>query len=120
MKHPDAFRFIEEVPCDWERSLLVDGRIGEFCIFARQQRGKDDWYIGAVNADVARYVDVPLSMLNPGRSYTAIVYRDGENADWLTNPYDFCIEQRQVTSAETLHLRMASGGGFAIQIKPAD
>lgn len=120
MKHPDAFRFIEEVPCDWERSLLVDGRIGEFCIFARQQRGKDDWYIGAVNADEPRDVDVPLSMLNPGRSYTATVYRDGENADWLTNPYDYCIEQRQVTSAETLHLRMASGGGFAIQIKPAD
>ena len=32
MEHADAFQFIENVPCDWERSLLVDGKIGDFCV----------------------------------------------------------------------------------------
>ena len=82
MKHPDAFRFIEDVPCDWERSMLVDGKIGEFCIFARQERGADNWYIGGVNADEPRDITLPLTMLAEGQSYVATIYRDGEDADW--------------------------------------
>ena len=116
-KHLDAFRFIEEVPCDWERSLLVDGEIGAFCVFARQRRGGDDWYIGGINADEPREVTVPLTMLDPRKIYTATVYRDGEEADWQTNPYDYLIETILVQSSDTLHLPMASGGGFAIAIQ---
>ena len=119
MKHPDAFRFIEDVPCDWERSLLVDGVIGEYCIFARQERGSENWYIGGVNADEAREVAIPLDMLSEGQSYVATIYRDGDEADWQTNPYDYEIEEQAVTAADVLQLRMASGGGLAIEIKPA-
>lgn len=116
LKHPDAFRFIEDVPCDWERSMLVDGKIGEFCIFARQERGSDKWYIGGINADEPRDVAVPLDMLDPDKTYTATIYRDGENADWKTGPYDYRIETMKVRATDTLHLRMASGGGFAVQL----
>jgi alpha-glucosidase len=118
MNHPDAFRFIENVPCDWERSLLVDGEIGAFCIFARQRRGGSDWYIGGVNADTPREVSIPLSMLEADKTYTATVYRDGEEADWQTNPYDYLIETRDVRATDTLRLRMASGGGLAVQLLP--
>ena len=120
MKHPDAFRFIEDVPCDWERSLLVDGKIGEFCIFARQERGMDNWYIGGVNADEPREVSIPLTMLTDNQSYTATIYRDGEDAEWQNNPYAYEIEEQTVTSADVLHLRMASGGGFAVQLKAVE
>ena len=119
MNHPDAFRFIEDVPCDWERSMLVDGVIGEYCIFARQERGSENWYIGGVNADEAREVAIPLDMLSEGQSYVATIYRDGDEADWQTNPYDYEIEEQAVTAADVLQLRMASGGGLAIEIKPA-
>lgn len=119
MNHPDAFRFIEDVPCDWERSMLIDGVIGEYCIFARQERGSENWYIGGVNADEAREVAIPLDMLSEGQSYVATIYRDGDEADWQTNPYDYEIEEQAVTAADVLQLRMASGGGLAIEIKPA-
>ena len=115
MKHPDAFRFIEDVPCDWEQSMLVDSKIGDFCIFARQERGGEDWFIGGVNGDEARVVEVPLTMLGEGE-YQATIYRDGEKADWQTNPYDYAIETRTVRAGEIIPIRMASGGGFAIQI----
>ena len=117
MKHPDAFRFIEDVPCDWEQSLLVDGEIGGFCIFARQERGGDDWYIGGITNEEARDTDIPLQMLKKGKQYRAIIYRDGETADWQTNPYDYRIEEQTVTSEDTLHIHMASGGGLAVQLK---
>ena len=118
MRHPEAFRFIEQVPCDWERSMLIDGRIGEFCIFARQERGSDRWFIGGINADMPREVAVPLSMLPAGQTYRATIYHDGDDADWQTRPYDCVLEEVDVTSADTLHMYMASGGGFALSLIP--
>lgn len=113
----DAFAFIERVPCDWEKSILVDGKIGEFCVFARQERGGDNWYIGGINADEPREVTIPLSMLDAGKTYHACIWRDGENADWQANPYDYEIDNGYVDSTDTLRIRMASGGGLAVVIE---
>ncbi len=118
MRYPDAFRFIERVPCDWERSLLVDGRIGDYCIFARQKRGAEDWYIGGITDEQPREAVVPLTMLTPGQRYRLTLWRDGDEADWLTRPYAYNIEEREVTAADTLTVRMAAGGGFAAEIVP--
>ena len=117
MEHPDAFRFIEQVPCDWERSLLVDGKIGDYCIFARQGRGTDDWYIGGITDEQAREAVVPLAMLEPDCTYALTLYRDGKDADWQTRPYAYEIEEKEVTASDTLHIRMAAGGGFAATVK---
>ena len=118
MEHADAFRFIEQVPCDWERSLLVDGKIGDYCIFARQGRGTDDWYIGGITDEQPREAVVPLSMLETERTYALTLYRDGDNADWQNNPYDYRIEHLTVTCNDTLRIRMAPGGGFAMTLLP--
>ena len=115
-EHADAFRFIEHVPCDWERSLLVDGKIGDYCIFARQGRGTDNWYIGGITDEQAREAIVPLTMLDEDCTYTLTLYRDGDEADWQTNPYAYAIEQQTVTCNDKLHIRMAAGGGFAAEI----
>ena len=117
-KHPEAFAFIETVPCDWERSELVDGRIGDFCLFARQERGGERWFIGGINDELPREVTIPLSMLDADKTYRATIYRDSDDADWQTNPYGLAIEQREVNRTDTLLLRMASGGGLAIALFP--
>ena len=116
LKHPEAFRFIEEVPCDWERSELVDGRIGDFCIFARQERGTARWYIGGINDEQEREVTIPLSMLDPGKTYRAHIWHDSDGADWQTNPYGLAYEEADVCHTDTFHMWMASGGGLAIRI----
>ena len=112
-KRLEAFRFIEQVPCDWERSLLVDGAIGDFCIFARQGRGTQDWYLGGITDECAREALVPLSFLDPDASYTLTLWRDADDADWQTNPYAYELDSRSVTSSDTLRIPMAPGGGFA-------
>ena len=123
MEHADAFRFIEHVPCDWERSMLVDGKIGDFCVFARQARGTDDWYVGGITDEEAREVAVPLTFLNVpgdkvrGTKYQLTLYRDAEDADWLSRPYAYIIEEKEVTAADTLRIRIAPGGGFAMELK---
>jgi len=112
---PDAFQFIVDVPTDWEQSRALAGEVGEYVVFARQERGGADWYLGAVTDENARTVELPLDFLEPGRRYTAQVYRDGEGADWKTNPYALTIEQRSLGHGDTLSLWLAPGGGAAIR-----
>ena len=112
MEHPDAFLFIEQVPCDWERSLLLDGKIGDYCVFARQERSSDKWFVGGITDEEARMVEVPLGMLDDGE-YTLTLWCDAADADWQTRPYAYEIKESVVTHADTLAVRMAAGGGFA-------
>ena len=55
-------------------------------------------------------------MLEEGRTYTLTLYRDAEDAQWESNPYAYTIEKKEVSSVDTLHIRMAEGGGFAAEI----
>ena len=114
---PDAFRFIEDVPTDWEESVAVAGEVGDFVVIARQERDGADWYLGALTDEEAREIQVPLSFLDAGDTYVAAIYRDGEDAHWKSNPYDIVIEQRELTSEDVLRLPLAAGGGAAIRFR---
>ncbi len=114
-KHMQAFQFIKDVPADWAYTRVLNGEVGDYVTIARQDRDSQDWYLGAITDENGRLLRVPLSFLDPGRSYTAQVYRDGDGAHWEDAPFEFVRETRQVTSADTLDLRLAAGGGQAIR-----
>ncbi len=86
-KHPGMFQFIKDVPTDWENSVALQGEVGDFIVMARQRRGGKDWYLGALTDETAREVAIPLTFLEAGTHYKAVIYRDGDKADWKTNPY---------------------------------
>lgn len=113
--HPDAFQFIRDVPTDWEESITLQGEVGDFVVTARQERGGQDWYLGAVTDEYERKVDLDLDFLTPGLTYRAEMYLDGPGADWDTNPYAFKVETQEVTSEDSLGFWMAAGGGAAIR-----
>lgn len=117
---PDAFQFIKDVPTDWEESIALQGEVGDYIVFARQERSGEDWYIGAATDEAARNLSIPLSFLDENRSYTAQIYRDGEDADWAENPYAMIIEERRLTASDTLNLPLAAGGGAAIRLIAGD
>ena len=115
-EHHPAFKFIEEVPTNWERTLVPHAAIGKYVMYARQERGTDNWYIGGVTDDQARDFTLPLDFLGEGKKYVAIIYEDGVDADYRTNPYPVNIRKMDVDRSTELHLHLASGGGVAIQI----
>ena len=115
---PDALQFIKDVAVDWEESHVLEGEVGEYVSFARKARGGDEWFLGSVTDEHARELQVPLSFLDPARRYRAEIYRDGDNADWKTAPFDFVRETRDVRSTDTLRLRLGAGGGQAIRFVP--
>jgi alpha-glucosidase len=114
-QHMDAFQFIKDVPTDWQDTRVVNGEVGDYATIVRKDRNSEDWYLGSVTDEEARTLQVPLSFLDVGRTYTAQIYRDGEGADWKTNPFAFVREERQVKRGDTLTLKLGSGGGAAIR-----
>ncbi len=116
MQHPEAFRFIEDVPCDWQRSVVLDAKIGEYVLTARQDKNSSDWYVGAITNEEEREVNIDLSFLDKGKTYTAEIYRDTENTEWQNNPYDIAIETRQVRAGDVLRLTLNAAGGAAVRL----
>ena len=119
---PDAFQFIQDVPTDWQQSIALDGEVGDFIVFARKERKRDnysgnDWYLGAVTDENARTIEVKLDFLDKDKQFEAQIYQDGKNAEWKNNPYDLSIEKRTVTASDKLTLKLATSGGTAIRFK---
>lgn len=114
-----AFKFVRDVPVDWEETRVLDGKIGDYVVVARRERGADAWYIGAITDEEARTFELPLAFLDSGRRYVAELYADGPDAHWMTNPLSIAISQRSLGANATLRLALAPGGGQAIRITPA-
>ncbi len=115
-EHQPAFKFIEEVPTNWERTLVPHAAMGKYVTCVRQERGADNWYVGSVTDDTARDLDLSLDFLSDGKQYMAIIYEDGPDADYRSNPYPMAIRRLDVDCTAVLHLHLAPGGGAAIQI----
>ncbi len=114
-KNPAPFQFIKDVPVDWEDTRVLNGEVGDYVTVVRKDRSSDNWYLGAISDEQDRTLRASLSFLDPKRSYTAQIYRDGDKADWKKAPEDLVIEARPVVSTDTLTLRLAPGGGQAIR-----
>ncbi|GMV05980.1 MAG: alpha-glucosidase [Gemmatimonadota bacterium] len=112
------FQFIRDVAVDWEQTRVLEGAVGDYVVVARQARGSDEWFLGAITDEVGRTFEVPLSFLPEGRAYVAEIYADGDGAHWKTNPFPVSISEREVHAGTTLTLRLAPGGGQAIRIRP--
>lgn len=111
------FEFIRVVPVDWQKTLILDGKIGDFVITARKDKHSSDWYLGAITNENPRTVKIDFSFLDKGKKYIAQIYRDASESDWKTNPYSIIIEEKEITSDTKIDSYMAPGGGVAIRLR---
>jgi alpha-glucosidase len=118
-KNPAPLQFIKDVPVDWQKTLILDGKIGDYVITARKDKHSDSWYIGAITDENSRDVNITLNFLDKDTKYTAKIYKDGEGANWKTNPYPVEIVAQEVDCNTVLPLHLAESGGAALQIVPA-
>ncbi|KHL54822.1 glycoside hydrolase family 97 protein [Xanthomonas cannabis] len=120
LQHREAFRFIEDVAVDWDQTRALNGEVGDYVTIARKDRHSRDWFLGSITDEHGRVLQVPLGFLEPGVRYTAQIYRDGDDADYVSKPFAFVREERLVSSSDTLELRLAPGGGQAIRFVPLE
>ena len=116
--HADAFQFIKEVPVDWDDTQIIEAEPGDYVTIARKEKGKDNWYIGAITDEHRRTATIPLSFLATGKKYKVTIYRDADNAHWQQNPEAYRIETQQVDAGTTLRIPLAAGGGAAVSVIP--
>ena len=112
-----AFTFIESVPTDWEKTVVLNAQIGKYITIARKDKKSDDWYIGSATDADARDLTINFDFLDDGKHYMAEVYADGEKADYRTNPYPIQYTRIKVTKGSQLQLHLAPSGGAAIRVK---
>ena len=113
----DVFKFIQDVPTNFERTLPLAGEIGEYYVVARLSRDQKTWFIAGVTNEFSRRVHIDLNFLDDEATYEATIYTDSPDAHFRDNPYGHEINTRRVTSSDAVDIYMAPGGGFAIELK---
>lgn len=107
----EAFQFFRDfdADCDWSEALA--GEIGKYIVVAR--RAADRYFLGAGTNSESRTIEVPLSFLAEGVTYTATIYADSPAGRDRVD-----ITQRTVTSADQLEIKMNPTGGQAVTFIP--
>ena len=116
-EYQPALSFIESCPTNWEETRVLEAKIGGYLVIARKDRESDRWFVGGATDEMARDLTLSFDFLDAGTRYRAIIYKDGEGADFRTNPYPMTILQQDVTSTTKLPIHLAPSGGFAIRIE---
>jgi len=111
-KEPECMQFLRHVPVEWQKTISLQAKIGEYILMARQALN-GDWYIGAMTNWSSRDLKLDLSFLGKGH-YQMQLWKDGDNAD--RNAEDFKMEKREVNSTTVLHIHLAKGGGWVGRI----
>ncbi|MEA3317456.1 MAG: glycoside hydrolase family 97 catalytic domain-containing protein, partial [Bacteroidota bacterium] len=112
----EAFQFIREVGVNWEKSIVLDGEIGEFVTIARQERETENWFVGSISDEKERDVTINFDFLDKNKKYKATIYKDANDAHWNNNPTSFIIENTVIDKSIVKKFRLAEGGGLAISI----
>jgi alpha-glucosidase len=107
----------DAVPTAWDESRALAGEIGQYVVMAR--RSGTTWYLGAMNNEQRRILDVPLTFLGDG-TWKATVYADQIGTQGIVHTPDVAdttpvaVSTTTVTSATTLSMQLAPSGGQAV------
>lgn len=112
--NPKPFEFITSCPTNWEKTVVPEAKIGEYITVARKERNGNSWFIGSITNANPRTAKIPLSFLDKGITYKAKIFKDGEQANYIANPYPVEIEEIKVNHNTVLEIEQAPGGGTAV------
>ena len=111
-----GFQFIRDVGVDWQKTVAIGGEVGDYIVIARQERKTKNWFVGGASDEESREVKVDFNFLEEGKKYSAILYKDSNDAHYKNNPKGLEIERFNVDRNTTKSIKMVPGGGFAISI----
>jgi alpha-glucosidase len=97
---------IKDIPAAWDETRFIEGLPASHIVISR--RKGSDWYVAGMT-DSARTVVIPLTFLDPGKGYNALIFSD----------YTHQTMKREIIEVNTgasLTLDMLERGGFACRI----
>jgi alpha-glucosidase len=105
--------FFNNVPTVWDETRVLYASIGEYGVIAR--RKGDEWFIGGINAEQARTINLNFSFLEAGMKYKASIYSDDPSVNTRTHVR---IDRIEIDRNSVLPLNLGENNGFAVQIVP--
>ncbi len=108
MREDETTRFIAQIPAVWDETKVLHAKIGTYMGLAR--RHGDAWYIGVMNNEEQRVLNIDFSFLEKG-NYEADIFKDGINADRYAS--DYKLETRQIKNSDVIEAQLAPGGGWS-------
>lgn len=105
--------FFDALPVTWDDTKVLEGKIGEYATMAR--RKGQQWFVASLTGEQGRAVEIPLSFLEQGRQYTAVLYFDNAQVQTRTGVRR---EERRVVSSTVLRHALGRNQGLAVVIRP--
>ena len=115
-KFDDAFQFIRDVACDWDDSRYLEAEPADYITVARKAKGTDNWFVGGKCDENGHTAVVKLDFLDKDKKYECTIYADAKDAHYETNPQAYTITKKMVKAGQTLKIKEAPGGGFAVSL----
>lgn len=113
LNEQECVDFIASLPVEVDSTFIASGELGKYIVTVRK---KDvNWYIGGMTSWDERDVQLDFSFLPEGMSYTAVLFKDGVNANKQAE--DYRKETIRIDKDSRLTLHLASGGGFAMKLE---
>ena len=113
LNEQECVDFMASLPVEVDSTFIASGELGKYIVTVRK---KDvNWYIGGMTNWDERDVQLDFSFLPEGMSYTAVLFKDGVNANKQAE--DYRKETIRIDKDSRLTLHLASGGGFAMKLE---
>lgn len=105
--------FFDNVPTVWDETKVLHAKIGDYGVIARKKG--DEWFIGGINGEQPRSLDLNFSFLDTDKEYSAKIYSDDPSINTRTHVR---IDSTIINSKTVYPAKVASNNGIAMHIKP--
>lgn len=105
--------FFDNVPTVWDETKVLFSKIGEYGVIAR--RKNEEWYVGGINGEEERTLNLDFSFLEPGQRYSAKIYSDDPSVNTRTHVR---IDAKNVDWKSILPVRLDANNGIAMHLIP--
>ncbi len=104
--------FYDAIPTVWDETRVLEGKIGEFATVAR--KSGSNWFIGSLAANQDHTIEIPLTFLNEGENYEAVIYFQDEEG---LRDNKVKMEKIKVNQKSILSRKLLKNSGFAVILR---
>jgi alpha-glucosidase len=115
-KNNPAFNFIKQVPLNWDKTIVLKSKIGDYIAIARKK--DKNWYVGCITDEKSRKINIPLYFLQKNKKYKATIYSDNKGIRQKNDSFLISINRKIIENNDEIIADLISSGGLSVIIRP--
>lgn len=113
VQNEPELEFFDQLPTVWDDTKIIDGKISEYIILARQKG--DHWYVAGITNNDERTMKLSFDFLEEGKTYELVSYTDG--GDQIKTRTHVKIDKQTINNKTTVVYDVLPRGGFALTVR---